>query len=237
MQQSSAVAPPRVRRGLPAWDRLRLGLLAVWLVLAVASVALGQRETPLADLEAAVAQGRVDSVLVLGRAVPPEQGYSTQSVQWRDGLVRRTAEARVGGLPVGGRPDVPSRGEDLGVLLSRADPDLQVRRSDQAPLWSSGELLGWQVPTWVSLIAVVTFLLQLGHLVGVPQTWRATRWAWFWVTTVPVVGTVTMLLLSGRTPGLPAPSAGSRRLTGGWAFLLSSAATSLLSGVTTTGGT
>ena len=47
---------------------------------------------------------------------------------------------------------------------------------------------------------------------------------------MPVAGTVLMLLLSGRTPGLPAAPATRRRLTGGWAFLLSSAASSLLSG-------
>ena len=236
VHQSDTVAQEAVDHGLSGWDRYRLGLLAVWLLLVLTTVAVGQRETPLAALEAAVAEGRVDSVVVLGEQVPAEQGYGAQVVRWRDGLVRRTTEATVGATPLGGTTGVPARQEDLGVLLARVDPDLRVRRSDQAPASSYGVLLGWRVPTWLSLAAVTTFLLQLGCLVCVPRTWRATRWAWFWVTTVPVVGTALMLLLSGRTPGLPVPDAGRRRLTGGWAFLLSSAATTLLSGVTTGGG-
>ena len=121
------------------------------------------------------------------------------------------------------------------MLLSRADPNLQVHRLEQAYDSSHGRLLGW--PTWVAMTACVTLLLQLGYLISGPETWRATRWAWFWVMTVPVVGTVLMLLLSGRTPGLPAPSTARPRLTGGWAFLLGSAATTLLSVATTNGGT
>ena len=60
-------------------------------------VAVGQRETRLADLEAAVTEGRVDSVLVLGHAVPAD-GFSTQEVRWTDGLVRRTTRVTVASL-------------------------------------------------------------------------------------------------------------------------------------------
>ena len=214
---------------MSVWDRYRLVLLATWSLLLLLIVAVGQRETRLADLEAAVAQGRVDSVLVLGQAVPAD-GFSTQEVRWTDGLVRRTTEVTVGAAPWQGSAGVPTREEDLGVLLSRADPDLEVRRSQQGQVAPYGELLGWQVPTWLALTAVVTYLSQLGFLINVPQTWRATRWAWFWVTTVPVVGTALMLLLSGRTPGLPAPATAGQRMTGGWAFFLSSASTAFLSG-------
>ena len=49
---------------------------------------------------------------------------------------------------------------------------------------------------------------------------RATRWAWFWLQWNPV-GVLAFLLLSGPVPGVPAPRPGARRLTGGWAFLLS----------------
>ena len=235
MHPVEAVAPEELTRGLAGWDRLRLGLFGVWLVLLLTSFAVGHRETPLHVLETAVAEGRVDSVVVVG-AAPSGQGWSTQVVRWQDGLVRRTTQASVGSPTDGAGVGQPSRDEDLGVLLSRTDPTLEVRRSEQGFGSPYGTLLGWQVPTWLSLAAVTTFLLQLGCLVCVPRTWRATRWAWFWVTTVPVVGTALMLLLSGRTPGLPLPDAGQRRLTGGWAFLLSSAATTLLSGVTTGGG-
>lgn len=234
MVQVVAVAP-EVQQGFSAWDRLRLGLLALWLLVLVVTVAVGQRETPLSALESAVAAGRVDSVVVAGEAVPAGQGYGLQVVRWSDGLVRRTAEATVGARPDGDMLGPPARGEDLGVLLSRADPDLDVRRAGQPYASSHGVLLGWQVPTWVALTALAAVLLQLCFVIGVPRTWRATRWAWFWVMAVPVVGTALLLVLSGRTPGVPAPRA-RRRLTGGWAFLLSGAATALLSGVTTSGG-
>ena len=218
-----------LRQGLTPWDRSRLALLAVWSLLLLLVLSVGQRETPLADLEAAVAEGRVDSVVVLGQAGTAD-GFGTQEVRWTDGLVRRTTRATVRAAPYEGVVAGTVRSQDLGVLLSRADPDLEVRRSQQGPSALYGELLGWRVPTWLALAALVAFLAQLSLLMNGPQPWRATRWAWFWVMTVPVVGVVLVLLLSGRTPGLPAPAAAGRRLTGGWAFLLSSAAPSLLSG-------
>ena len=228
--QQEAPAPEQVERALLRWDRFRMVLLAGWLLVLVATVAVGQRETRLADLETAVAEGRVDTVVVLGEAPADPGVVSTQVVHWTDGLVRRTTEAAVAAPPVASTGATSAGTEDLGVLLSRLDPDLQVRRAGLPSGWARGELLGWRVPTWLVLTAVATFLLQVGHLGAVPQTWRATRWAWFWVMTVPIVGPVLALLLSGRTPGLPAPGAGGRRLTGGWAFLLSAAAGSLLSG-------
>ena len=226
---TEAVAAGELRPGLSAWDRSRLVLLAVWSLLLLLTVAVGQRETPVTELEAAVSAGRVDRVVVLGRAGTGD-ALSTQEVRWTDGLVRRTAQVTVGTASPGGFGDGTVRSEDLGVLLSRADPGLEVRRSPQGTFAPYGELLGWRVPGWVALTALVTYLVQLGVLVHGPQPWRATRWAWFWITTVPVVGTVLMLLLSGRTPGLPAPAAARRRCTGGWAFLLSSAVIGLLSG-------
>ena len=226
VQHTEAV---EVRPGLTPWDRSRLALLAVWSLLLLLVLAVGHRETPLADLEAAVAEGRVDSVVVLGQAGAAD-GFSTQEVRWTDGLVRRTTQATVGAAPSEGVMAGTARSEDLGVLLSRADPDVQVRRSQQGLSAPSGELLGWRVPTWLALTALVAFLSQLGLLINGPRPWRATRWAWFWISTVPVVGSVLMLLLSGRTPGLPGPAAAGRRLTGGWAFLLSSAAGNVLSG-------
>lgn len=232
------VGHEEVVQGQAAWDRVRLVLLTVWLLLVVVSLAVGHRETPLSALEAAVAEGRVERVVVLGQAAPAGQGFTTQVVHWRDGIVRRTTQATVGvAADAGpGAGTAASRAEDLGVLLSRADPDLEVRRSSQAHFSPGGSWLGWQVPGWVAMSGFLVLLLQLGFLVGVPRTWRATRWAWFWVMTVPVVGSVLLLLLAGRTPGLPAPTARARRLTGGWAFLLCSAARPLVEGLTTGGG-
>jgi hypothetical protein len=230
MLDAPAASPARVRGKLGGWDHLRLGLLAVQLLLLAAAAAVGQRETPLESLEVAVAQGRVSSVEILGEAPDGVQGYSVQAVRWQDGPVQRVAEALVGTRPDPAAVDLPWRDTDLGVLLSRTDPGLEVRRAEPGYPSSYGELLGWRVPSWVSLAAVGTLLLHVGFLIGVPRTWRATRWAWFWVMTVPGVGTTAMLLLSGPTPGVPAPRTAARRLTGGWAFLLSTLVGSVLSG-------
>jgi len=229
VQHTEPLAAAEVRLGLSAWDRYRLVLLATWLLLLLLVVAVGQRETRLADLEAAVDEGRVDSVVVLGQAVPAD-GFSTQEVRWTDGLVRRTTRVTVGAAPLAEVEGVTTRSEDLGAQLSRADPNLEVRRSQQGQAAPYGELFGWQVPTWLALTALVAYLSQLGFLLNGPQTWRATRWAWFWIMTVPGAGPLLMLLLSGRTPGVPAAGEAGRRLTGGWAFLLSGVATAVLSG-------
>ena len=234
MHQQEATAGARRQHDLAAWDRFRLGLLAACLLVLAATVGLGQRETPLADLRAAVTEGRVDRVVVLGEPVRAEQGYGTQVVQWQDGVVRRTTEAMVGAPPGADTADLLSLPEDLAALLTRIDPELEVRRSAPADTTWSGLLLGWQVPTWLALAALAVLLLQVGYLVSVPQTWRATRWAWFWVLSVPVVGSVLLLLLSGRTPGLPPPA--GRRLTGGWAFLLACVAGTVLSDVVSSVG-
>lgn len=234
MHEATAAAPARVPEVLGGWDRLRLALLAVQLLVLLVTAVVGHRETPLADLEEAVAQGRVDSVEIVGAAPSGDQGYGVQAVRWRDGAVRRTAEALVGARPDAGAVDLPWRDTDLGVLLSRSDSDLEVRRGEQAYPNSHGELLGWRVPTWTALAAVAALLLNVGFLICVPRTWRATRWAWCWLMTVPVAGSVLMLLLSGPTPGLPAPRS-ARRLTGGWA-LLGTAVISALSRPGTTGG-
>lgn len=80
-------------------------------------------------------------------------------------------------------------------------------------------LVGWHVP---SALAWPLILLAVGSvvvLVAGPGPWRATRWAWFWLMSLPV-GSFAFLLLSGPTPGLPRPRDPRRRLIGGWAFLL-----------------
>ncbi len=37
---------------------------------------------------------------------------------------------------------------------------------------------------------------------------------------LPPIGGIAFLLLAGRLPGVPTPRDTTRRLTGGWAFLL-----------------
>jgi hypothetical protein len=93
-----------------------------------------------------------------------------------------------------------------------------VTRDQRPP--DGGRLFGWQVHNAVGMSSLLLFLVGFALLVAGPQPWRATRWAWFWLL-FPPVGSVVFVLLSGPTPGIPGPRDPHRRLTGGWAFLLS----------------
>ena len=80
---------------------------------------------------------------------------------------------------------------------------------------------GVHVPDWLSVVSLLHAVASLALLIRGPQPWRATRWAWFWLSGNPVTQ-LAFLLLSGPTPGVRAPLEPSRRLRGGWAFILSS---------------
>ena len=74
-----------------------------------------------------------------------------------------------------------------------------------------GDLLDAGVAVWLAVLLLI---------VGGPEPWRATRWAWGWVVLLAgPLGSVAYLLLGGPL-ALLRPHAGHRRLTGGWAFLL-----------------
>lgn len=79
---------------------------------------------------------------------------------------------------------------------------------------------GMNVPTWLGVIAVAYLLLGAASIFEGPEPWRATRWAWFWLSSSPI-GWLAYLLLSGPTPPIPTPSPNKTRLAGGWAFIIS----------------
>jgi hypothetical protein len=80
--------------------------------------------------------------------------------------------------------------------------------------------MGWGVPWHVVLLGTASWLAVLLLIVGGPEPWRATRWAWGWAWLLAgPLGSVAYLLLGGPT-GFLRPQHGHRRLTGGWAFLL-----------------
>lgn len=201
------------------WDRWRHVLALAWLVVALSMVTLGEREASWSELRRLVAAGEVDAVRVTGELPGSARGYSVVELGWRDGLLGHRAEA----VQVSGREKAPAV-NGLPVLrsapttqLRALDPDLEVTQRAFRP--GGGELLGWRVPNALGLTTLVLGVLWLGLLVGGPQPWRATRWAWFWLA-FPPVGVLAHLLLSGPTPGLPTPGEPHRRLTGGWAFLI-----------------
>jgi hypothetical protein len=81
-------------------------------------------------------------------------------------------------------------------------------------------LVGWSVPALAGWLALVAGAATLLLIVGGPRPWRATRWAWVWLG-LPLGPLVLLVyLLLGGPLGLWRPAEGSRRLTGGWAFLL-----------------
>ena len=217
-------APPPPSASVRRWDRIRWALLACWLIAAGATILTGERSSSWATVQKLVATGQVKTVRVVAELPARGTGYSLVEVHWRHGPMRYQAEvmqvrgrgrpgpeaARQGATPV--LHEAPSR------RLSRLQPGLQVKR-DQGRS-NSGQLLGWLVPSWLALFAAALFFTGLALLIAGPQPWRATRWAWFWLQ-VPPVGGIVFLLASGPTPGVPDPRSRTRRLSGGWAFLLS----------------
>jgi hypothetical protein len=71
----------------------------------------------------------------------------------------------------------------------------------------------------LALLAIPLGLWWLILLTAGPQPWRATRWAWFWLSG-SVVGAIAFVLLSGPLPRVRGPRRPERRLTGGWALLI-----------------
>lgn len=197
-------------------------LLAATVVLTGAWVVLGQQESSYRDLRAAVADGDVNEVTVYG-VTAPYRGRVDVEVQWRTGpfgIFRHLAEVteqhpqrttvRHGRVVV----------EDVGEDLLARDPDLAVERRNETAPWLNTSAYGRPVPAWVAIGGLVVGFAVLLLLVGGPQPFRATRWAWFWlIGAVPPLGIMAFLLVGGATRVLP-PRRPDDRLTGGWAFLL-----------------
>lgn len=212
------------------WDRIRWTLLACWLVVVVATVFTGERASSWTEVRRLVATGDVDTVHVVGELPAGGSGYSIVEVHWRHGMMRYATEV----AQVRGRSDSPRAATDGAVpvlhaapssQLSALRPGLRVIRDQQRA--SGGRLFGWQVTGSLALLAFLLVFACLGVLVAGPEPWRANRWAWFWLL-LPPVGAIAFLLASGPTPGLRAPRDAHRRLSGGWAFLLSLLLTSVL---------
>ena len=189
---ADAAVQERTRVRDGRWDRLRLLLAAVWLGLYCTAFVVHESRSDLATLYADVAAGRVERVEL------------------------------VGGLRAfdDGPPGTELSGYASMDVHWTADGDLVV---DQQPRCGgvTAQLLDVALPGPASVVLIVAGLLTCALLVGGPEPWRATRWAWSWLLPVPF-GVLALCLLSGPTPGLPGPRT-ERRLTGGWAFLIGSA--------------
>jgi len=207
---------------------LRLGLAMVWALILGASVLLGERATSMGAFDDAVAAGRVHTVRLVGELAAGASGVTLVELHWRDRLIARVSQVRQVSSDV--RAADVSKGTDRVVVgdlagrLSVAHPGLQVisRPGENLATGLSGSVLGWRVPGWIAVANLVAWLTTLAVVIGGPEPWRATRWAWFWIIAHPLgpISAPVFLLLSGPTPLLRAPKPGARRLHGGWAFLL-----------------
>jgi len=215
----------RVRR----WRLTGLAFAVLWLVVAVSVGLAGEKRSDLWNLESAIASGSVTEVEIVG--LSPDsllQGEETVFLKWHGTVLSRFAEVTVDNNRVDPRgPGDGARivGDPAAYLTSLAPgyvrnnaPGFEVTYSE---LTSSSEWRGWRGPGWAATLGLAawfgTFLLAGSG----PEPWRATRWAWMWLTLLGgPIGCLAYLLLGGPL-GLLRPHPGHRRLTGGWALLLS----------------
>lgn len=210
------------------WDKIRWLLVAAWLVLLVALPFVSERVAQWSDIQRLVSRGDVSSVTISGE-LPAEAGLTGMShvqVRWsHDGLnyaaeviqVREPGDAHL--VAQARSHGYNARTVRPSADLIALDPALRISHDNRMSTLEGNRLLGFHVPIALAFAAFGLWLVGLGMLISGPDPWRATRWAWFWVLSSPV-GVAAFLLLSGPTRPIPAPKAGGRRLTGGWAFLL-----------------
>ena len=240
-------APPALlapaRAPWRGWAGVRVVLLVLSLVVLVAALVGGERAASVQELRDAAQAGRLSSVRVSGDLPAGVTGEVVQQVRWRDGWRLHLTEVRLvspGRLPgtapgaTGGGAALPVTTRDLGQAVRDWQPGVPVQRVERTGAQLSADVLGTTVHGWVVVLLLVQVLGTLAVLVGAPQPWWATRWAWFWLLSLPL-GATAFLLLSGPLPGRPQHAPASRRLRGGWALVIAVllARSTLLSGAVT----
>ncbi len=188
-------------------------LVALWVVVTVVGVRDASRESSYATFLALVRAGEVTEVTVVGDVTTPRTVGGVE-LRWDGGIVDSSATV-TGARPEGmaersgiSRRVLPAPVADT---LRERFPDLTVRTAEPRR-----PLSGWW--TWLGLVGVLGTIVLLGTT---RRPLRATQWGWFWVFWIlPPVGLVAFLLLGGPSGAFPQREDG-RRLTGGWAFLLS----------------
>jgi hypothetical protein len=233
----TATAPPRRDPWTPAARRWRLVLVLGWLFLVGAALVGGARQSTFADLQRAVASGDVTEVQVGGGMEDGARGFATVELSWRDDLIRyqtSVIEAR----PFKRAPGPGERSDDVTAVLGQdvetkllaLQPGLDIGHTQ--PYRLSGSAAGWHLSGWTMLLLAGLWFGTILTIIGGPEPWRATRWAWFWlVAIVGPAGIAAYLLLSGPAPLLRAPLNLRARLTGGWAFILAIVVDNLLRAV------
>jgi hypothetical protein len=138
---------------------------------------------------------------------PPYDVVGSLQVRWTgDGRPAATTYEIDTGTGVDGGPRI--------LDAAAASPrDVDVRRVAEMPAESS--------PTWAVGLALGTPFVLLGMLVAGPEPRVATRWAWFWLGAYAWPLALVYLVVEPTCLWDRRTLVRQRRLTGGWAFLLS----------------
>ncbi|GAA1624677.1 hypothetical protein [Georgenia ruanii] len=196
----------------PALLALRC-VLAALLLLGWASTLRQPVERPLENLLADLAAGSV-TALTLERPAGPDDG-GPFSVVWTTAGGHRasaTFPSPAGQGDVGA--DAAAGSADAERILAAADrsPSHVAVTVQDAPVRLDGGPLAW-------LTGLAAFA-ALCLLIAGPQPHLATKWAWFWLAGATPLWIAFLLLepAPAWARSMPPPR---RRLTGGWAFLIS----------------
>jgi hypothetical protein len=203
------------------WRLTSLTFALLWLVVAVSVGFIGEKRSDLATLEGGIADGSVTKIEIVGyHDYAGSRARTRVTLVWRGTVVPRYADVEVDTRRNPGRAD----GRD-GIVgpptdyLRTFDADLDIAYSEP----ESGASLGWRdwrAPGWTAFLGLVTWFGTVLLAGNGPEPWRATKWAWTWLTLIGgPVGCLAFFLLGGPA-GLWRPQDPGRRLTGGWAFLV-----------------
>lgn len=223
------VVPPEPAR-LATQPPARLDRIVAWVLLAgvlvmyAAAAVVGERETDLPHLRAAIASGEVTEVRLSEGLDDGSRGYIGVKVAWEQhGVSHSTTVTQASGERQArqarrGNASTPVAVGDVADFLTADGQQVRVAGTTQRPFGTSTEVLGFTVPGGFFVAQLVITCATL-LLIGAREPWRATRWAWAWLVLLTPVGVPGFLLLGGMT-GLLRPKAPQRRLTAGWALLL-----------------
>jgi len=209
-QQSLNPPAPSVRPSSPMALVLRV-LIAVGLVVGGAQIAARPVQKSVSELMDGLALGQVRT-LTIERLPADSPGSGTFQVAWtgsgRPGYASYQLSKDVG------QPPVDEGAAILAAAASSPSPVGVELRNDGSRIPGIPDV----TPTWLTLSSLVA----LGLLIAGRQPRLATKWAWFWLAVAMMPFWLAFVVLEPvpMWSDQPQPMV-RRRLTGGWAFLLS----------------
>lgn len=209
--------------------RAQSALLALVVALLAALPLVGERVTPWESFATQATRHEVTQVSVADALPPDAKGYTTATLHWRHGLLRRVTEVRqvVPSPDEQGDAGSPTpQGHhvitgDMTAALHQLDPTLRVLTAPESR--GHAEVAGWWAPAWMMLPTLLWWLAAVGLcLAGRDEPPLATRWGWLWwflsPASIPALVLYLVLAIRARATGVDPRRRG--RLTGGWSLLL-----------------